>query len=113
AKSGSKTRRVACWVAATADAGGRHGEKAADAVCLARALVVTEKEQLIFHNRAANSSAELLPPCARDQPTCNRVRLVRTLGERVAGLLRIRAPEPETATVEVVGPGFCLRCYDA
>ena len=78
----------------------------ADAVLLSRGLIVTKEEQLVLDDRAAYGSAELLPAGRRNKPICTRVCL--ELGKRVARRQGIGAPEPESASVQVVASGLSL-----
>src|SRR5437763_111543 len=74
-------------------------------------LVVTEEEQFILDDWAADRTAKLVPHGGGNKFSSNRILL--ELCEGIACLSGITAPEPEGSAVQGIGARTGLRGHDA
>src|SRR4029077_2610914 len=101
AKGRGRSGSVSGWITTCRRPAGRNREGAAHAVGLTCALIVAEEEQLVLNDGAADCAAELRPAGGRDEAMGDGV--TGGLCEGIAGLLRIRAAEQETAAMKLIG----------
>src|SRR5262249_53297898 len=97
----AETRRIARGIASAQNAGNRNRRLVRDTIVLISSLVITEEEELVLDDRAANRSTILLPVSGREG-------LSGQLRKRIACRLCIVAPIIKARAMEFIRAGLNL-----